>query len=332
MTDYKTIAGKKIKFLTSDLSMSTATEGELFYSDTDSKFKVGVLVKAWASGGNLNTGRKNFAGCGPQTAGLVFGGNTGAPIKDETESYDGSSWTEVGDINNARYGVGGHGTQTAALCSGGSPGGNQSPPGHSEEFDGSSWTEGDNLSNHRMSASGCGTQTAGLIAGGYQNPPSGNTDYVETYDGSSWTETTDLPSPARSVAMLVGTQTAALCVAGGGDPSYLTDVQSWDGSSWTEVAAVSIPRGEGAYWGLQTDCIVASGYGGTDSSHTARVEQYDGTSWTEIADCSTTRVGQASCGGPTSSSGLMAGGATPTVSAATEEYSSSVTLKTVTDS
>ena len=30
MTDFKTISGKKIKFATSDLTMSSATEGELF--------------------------------------------------------------------------------------------------------------------------------------------------------------------------------------------------------------------------------------------------------------------------------------------------------------
>ena len=54
MTDFKTISGRKIKFLTSDLSMSTATEGELFYSDSDKEFKVGIGVLAWSAGGNLN--------------------------------------------------------------------------------------------------------------------------------------------------------------------------------------------------------------------------------------------------------------------------------------
>ena len=44
MTDYKAIFGKKIKFQTSDLTMSTATEGELFYSDSANEFKVGVNI------------------------------------------------------------------------------------------------------------------------------------------------------------------------------------------------------------------------------------------------------------------------------------------------
>ena len=42
MTDYKAIFGKKIKFQTTDLTMSTATEGELFYSDSGKEFKVGI--------------------------------------------------------------------------------------------------------------------------------------------------------------------------------------------------------------------------------------------------------------------------------------------------
>jgi len=65
MTDYKTIFGKKIKFQTTDLTMSTATEGELFYSDTDSEFKVGATIGAWASGGNMNNADSFGAGAPP---------------------------------------------------------------------------------------------------------------------------------------------------------------------------------------------------------------------------------------------------------------------------
>ena len=54
MTDYKAIFGKKIKFLTSDLSGSEG-EGEIFYSDTDSQFKVGAASGAWSAGSPINT-------------------------------------------------------------------------------------------------------------------------------------------------------------------------------------------------------------------------------------------------------------------------------------
>ena len=48
MTDYKTIFGRKIKFLTSDLSAAEG-EGEIFYSDTDSEFKIAVSTAAWSA-------------------------------------------------------------------------------------------------------------------------------------------------------------------------------------------------------------------------------------------------------------------------------------------
>ena len=46
MTDYKAIFGKKIKFLTTDLSVAEG-EGEVFYSDSAEQFKVGVSSAAW---------------------------------------------------------------------------------------------------------------------------------------------------------------------------------------------------------------------------------------------------------------------------------------------
>ena len=73
MTDYKAIFGKKIKFLTTDLSNAEA-EGEIFYSDSAEEFKVAVASAAWSSGSSMiNASRQRFA-TGIQTAGLVFGG------------------------------------------------------------------------------------------------------------------------------------------------------------------------------------------------------------------------------------------------------------------
>ena len=39
MTDYRTIRGKKIKTFTTDLSDGVSAEGQIFYSDTDKKYK-----------------------------------------------------------------------------------------------------------------------------------------------------------------------------------------------------------------------------------------------------------------------------------------------------
>ena len=94
MTDFKAISGKRIRFLTSDLTMSTATEGELFYSDSDKEFKVGVKVAAWAAGEAMSTAREGTHGFGIQTAAAAAGGeNAVGTVLDATEEYDGTDWT-----------------------------------------------------------------------------------------------------------------------------------------------------------------------------------------------------------------------------------------------
>ena len=115
MTDYKNIRGKKVKFLTTDLS-SEQSEGQIFYSDTDNQFKSIIGLAAWSSGGsNLTTHYAGAAG-GTQTAGLIFGGNDNASPLANTTEYNGVGFTTGGDLTNARYTLGGGGTQTAALA------------------------------------------------------------------------------------------------------------------------------------------------------------------------------------------------------------------------
>ena len=55
--------GKKIKFLTTDLSTAEA-EGEIFYSNTDNGFKVAVATAAWSSGPDLSNALGTTAGSG----------------------------------------------------------------------------------------------------------------------------------------------------------------------------------------------------------------------------------------------------------------------------
>ena len=93
MTDYKAIFGKKIKFLTSDLDNAEG-EGEIFYSDTDSEFKVGVSSGAWHSGASMTTARYGNSGSGTQTAALSSGGNVGPSDTrtTATEEYNGTGF------------------------------------------------------------------------------------------------------------------------------------------------------------------------------------------------------------------------------------------------
>ena len=105
MTDYKAIFGKKIKFLTTDLTMSTATEGELFYSNTDSKFKVGINVKAWAAGENLPQVSSRLGACGITSAGLIWSSESpplSPTYRDEAFTYDGTDWTASPDLGAAK--------------------------------------------------------------------------------------------------------------------------------------------------------------------------------------------------------------------------------------
>jgi hypothetical protein len=72
---------------------------------------------SWTAGGNVGTARRYLAGCGIQTAGLIFGSST--PPRGATEEYDGSTWTVGGSLNTARSYLAGCGTQTAGLAFGG---------------------------------------------------------------------------------------------------------------------------------------------------------------------------------------------------------------------
>jgi hypothetical protein len=103
-------------------NLSGAVDGQLWYDSTNKDFKYQYLnvtsAGSWATGGSLNTARRQFgpSSAGTQTASLVFGGR---PFTAITESYNGASWTEVNDLNSAIGQNGGAGTQTAALSIGG---------------------------------------------------------------------------------------------------------------------------------------------------------------------------------------------------------------------
>ena len=92
MTTFKNIVGIKIKHLSADPPAPTV--GQIWYNTTTKVVKGAINgLGAWASGGNLNTGRQNLGGNGLQTAALAFGGQVGSTFKGETELYNGSAWT-----------------------------------------------------------------------------------------------------------------------------------------------------------------------------------------------------------------------------------------------
>ena len=319
MSDYKNIRGKKVKFLTSDLS-SDQSEGQIFYSDTDNDFKSVVSSAAWSAGGNMITARGNGGASGSQTAAFVASGYTTTGVAN-TEEYNGVGFAVGGDVNTARPQTAGAGTLTAGLIAGGF-----APPstGKTEEYNGTSWSEQNDMNVERRTMSGtAGTQTAALYFGGYRDitpTPNGAMNSTESYNGTSWTA-----EPALNTAVWQNTgdgiQTAAVSV--GGPP---TQTEHYDGSSWTTNAAINTVKIAAAAAGTTSNILV---YGGTtdggDTGLTATTELYNGTSWSEVADLGTARRGLGK-GGDYNSAVAM-GGLGPAKSN-TEEWN--ITTSTIT--
>tara|TARA_R100000234_G_scaffold12156_1_gene6742 strand:- start:343 stop:1344 length:1002 start_codon:yes stop_codon:yes gene_type:complete len=333
MANYKDIQGKTVKSYTSDPSNSYGAgfEGQLYYNSSDGQFKYQTLgVGAWASGGNLNTAGRNRGGAGTNTAALVFGGLP-AP-KAITESYDGSSWTEVADLSTARQSFqNGVGTQTAALYVSGYA--VTALTVNVEEWDGSSWTEIANVNTARQLGAAGGSTTAAFFASG-ESPYK---DEAEIWNGTAWTEVSEV-NTAKAGHAGIGTSTSGQ-IAGGQNPSgtKIAQVENWDGSSWTETTDHNTARKSIGGNGTSNTSSVVFG-GDVDPGKSATTEQWDGSSWTEVADLSTARSDVNSggtVGGSSAFSSFTGGGGvpgSPGVSNATEEWSTTHTLKKVTTS
>src|SRR6056300_1357756 len=99
MTDYKSIKGQKVQNFTTD--PENPVVDQVWYNETlgDIKIRKTSLGTAWATGGDLNTARRELNGSGTQTAALAFGGLDPSSVLALNESYNGSSWTEVADLN-----------------------------------------------------------------------------------------------------------------------------------------------------------------------------------------------------------------------------------------
>ena len=330
MSTFKEIRGTLIKSLSSD--PSPAVNGDIWYNSTSQTLKGVQQVAAWASGGNLSTGRGRLGGAGTQTSGVVFGGYSSPLTPDTTgatEEYNGSAWTGGGALPQAKMGIASatSGSQTAALGWAGrfTPAPYPSPNtfyNTTEQYNGSSWTSGGTYPISGVGMAGTGTQTAAL--GFAQGTP----DYgavTASYNGSTWTAVNSM-NTARSYIAGFGTQTAAIATGGNPQPSQNTTVESWDGTNWTTVNSYTTGRGEAGASGVQTSGLLFGGYNNTAS--VAATESYDGTNWSAQTSLATARHYLAGFG--TSSSALAAGGNSSKTN--TEEYTEAATTQTFTTS
>ena len=161
MSTYYQIFGGKINVVASD--PANPIKGQVWFNSATPALKYqSVASDAWASGGNMGTGRNSLASStnGTQTAAAVFGGTVTTTVQSATEEYDGSSWTGGGSLGTARTQLAGAGTQTSALAFCGYDG--SSTLQGTEEYNGTSWTAGGNYGTNLRLLRGCGTQTSAL--------------------------------------------------------------------------------------------------------------------------------------------------------------------------
>jgi hypothetical protein len=286
-------------------------EGKVYFNSTSNVFKVtqtNVPGGTWASGGTMNSKRRNCAAFGTITASLAAG--SGPPDTSNTEEYDGTSWTEVNNMPTALNANMGAGIQTAGLSFGGAFNSPTASTDKAEtyEYDGTNWTDGTDLNTARHAGAGMGaSQSAAMCAGGH-SPNYANT---EIYNGTSWTEVNDL-NQGRQLLCGVGTTTAALAI--GGDPKPTpTQSESWNGTSWTAEGGLSVDVYANSGFGTSTFAIAAGGLPpGTDTNANMRAAQYwNGSSWTEVAEMATSRASAQGTANTAATAGLVFGGYNP---------------------
>ena len=90
MTDYGSIKGQAvINTGTDPVTGTTGANAQIWYNNVTQTFKISneILTGAWATSGNLNTGRQGLGGAGTQTAALGFGGYAPPDPTAATEEY-----------------------------------------------------------------------------------------------------------------------------------------------------------------------------------------------------------------------------------------------------
>ena len=334
MSDYESIHGKRVNFLSSDPTLTSSYEGQVWYNSTSGVNKALVQIKAFSSSANTPTNFVFSGGVGGQTDTLGFGGvgPSPQPAHNLTIEYGGNTWYAQPNLNTSRRAGYAFGTSTSAVYAGGdySPG-SPTITLQTEEWNGSSWTAGNNISEQGSFGAASGTLTAGLAYGGYNAAQTASSTRTVSYDGTNWTA---LPTPGADTNVAGnftlgggGTQTAAIFSGGGPYTGARgTSTETFDGSSWTSQNNMNTGRGAQGLLGTQTNALYAGGRG-PSPSRTAVTEEWDASSWTtSSASLSTARSASIiSKGGSTTAAVIGAGTTGPSNTNATEEYNSTIT-------
>ena len=292
-------------------SVTTATEEFNVTTST-------ITGAAWASGGNMTSGRGGGGDCGIYTAGLVFGGNPGeAPYTTaNSEEYNGSAWSEGNNLGHAASDVSGAGTQTAAVAFAFS----DNPTASTQEYNGTSWSEVNDLPGNQAQGRGIGIQTAALLVG-YGSPGVATSEY----DGTNWTaggNHNNKRSGQKPGGW--GTQTSAILASGYQAPPavIITNTELYNGTSWTETGHAVVQgtkRTSATTAGTSTSgMLMGGGIVAGDNTTSSLTQAYNGTVWVTSANLATARINPQGFG--TTSNAVVCGATN-----ATEEFTGEFT-------
>ena len=313
MATYEELHGKRVEVFTTDPTLDSSYEGQVWFNSTDGVNKTvvafdSIISKPGIIRGTTNSNQMGSFSGGSADAMAVFGGNPPTSGATTTEEFNGSGWSSGGDMVNSLFNRSGFGTLTAGVAFGG-----RVPPGTSnttEHYNGSSWTAANAMPEAIRGGNGGGPQTAGIVFGG--SPPPG-TGSVKTkyYDGTSWTVQPNDMNTARINTSGCGIQTAAL--AASGEPGPGTVTEEWNGSSWTTVNSLNTARanqGPATMQGTSSDAVILGGNPPYPSGARA-IENWDGTSWSTnplslVSEGNSQAAGQ---GSSASSVSIFGGGA-----------------------
>ena len=101
MAEYESIHGTRVRYLTSDPTLNSSYEGQVWYNSTAGTNKALVQIKATSSGGNMGTGRYGVGGAGTQTAGLAFTGSPGSSPYLSNVTAAQTEWDALSDEQKA---------------------------------------------------------------------------------------------------------------------------------------------------------------------------------------------------------------------------------------
>ena len=329
MATYDEIHGKRVEVFSSDPTLDSSYEGQVWFNSTDGVLKSVVTTDAFISATPMPVAKSTYHRAGTMTAGLFCAGNASTGFTTSTEEWNGSGFSQGGAIGTALYSNTGFGTQTAGASAAGRPtNGSSGDTNATFEYDGSSWTSVNAANLAARTRQSFGIQTAAAMVGGFQQTTAAYNNNTEEYDGTNWTTVTAMPANAGS-ANCMGTQTAAI-VGLGGAPTVVSTYIAYDGTNWTTSPSSNIARARSAAGGTGATNTAGLVFGGTPYSPTATAtaERWDGTSFSSSpASLTTARYGAGISDGNTN--GMMVGGYQGTAfQSAVEEFNSSINTLT----